>query len=218
MKSYAILSIKEKGEKVMYISYAKLWKLLLDKGMKKTDLIDLCGISSRTLSKLSKNENVNTDTLLSICRALNCDLSEIMETCREESAKTIYEEFCRQKNVETDEYCKTYRFMFRGKTVVLKKSVQRANKHTVIQCKGTSVQWEQIRPLGIAPVRELSFLCDTSFWEKDTVCIVVISGNPMGFQNLDEGIFVSHGREFDPCKPQIYVMSEARFKLFEPIF
>ena len=202
----------------MYISYAKLWKLLLDKGMKKTDLIDLCGISSRTLSKLSKNENVNTDTLLAICRALNCDLSDIMETCREENAKTVYEEFCRQTPVDMDEHCKTYRFVFHGKTILLKKSVQRANKHTVIQCKGSSVQWEQIRPLGISPVREVSFLCDASFWEKDSICMVVISGQPMGFQHLDEGIFISHGRAMDASKQQIYVMSEARLKLFEPIF
>lgn len=201
----------------MYISYAKLWKLLLDKGMKKTDLIDLCKISSRTLSKLSKNENVNTDTLLSICNALDCELSEIMEACREENVKNIYEEFCRQKPAETDERCKTYRFSFHGKTVILKKSVQRANKHTVIQCKGSSVLWEQIRPLGISPVRETSYLCDASFWEQDAVCIVVISGNPMGFQNLDEGIFISHARAIESSKQQIYVMSEARFKLFEPM-
>jgi len=202
----------------MYISYAKLWKLLLDKGMKKTDLLDLCGISSRTLSKLSKNENVNTDTLLAICRVLHCDISEIMEICREENAKTVYEEFCLQAPIAEDEFCRTYRFTFEGNIIILKKTVKRANKHTVIRCAGSSVLWEQIHPLGISPLRETVYVSDASFWEKDAICIVVITGQPMGFQHLDEGIFISHSRRMEPQKQQIYVMSEARWKLFVPSF
>jgi DNA-binding Xre family transcriptional regulator len=63
----------------MAISYKKLWKLLIDKDMKKKDLQRVAGISSATVTKLGKNENVNTEILQKICTALNCDSSDIME-------------------------------------------------------------------------------------------------------------------------------------------
>ena len=63
----------------MAISYKKLWKLLIDRDLKKKDLPALAGISSASVTKLSKNENVNTETLEKICKALNCDISDIME-------------------------------------------------------------------------------------------------------------------------------------------
>jgi DNA-binding Xre family transcriptional regulator len=68
----------------MAISYKKLWKLLIDRDLKKKDLPNLAGISSASVTKLGKNENVNTETLEKICRALNCDISEIMEMTEEE--------------------------------------------------------------------------------------------------------------------------------------
>lgn len=63
----------------MIISYKKLWKLLIDKDMKKKDLQVAAGISSSSVTKLAKNENVNTEVLQKICIALNCDISDIME-------------------------------------------------------------------------------------------------------------------------------------------
>jgi len=63
----------------MAISYKKLWHLLLDKDLKKKDLPKLVGISSATVTKLSKNETVNTDILERICTALQCDIADIME-------------------------------------------------------------------------------------------------------------------------------------------
>lgn len=63
----------------MAISYKKLWKLLIDKDMKKEDLRIKAGLSTNTIAKLGKNENVNTDMLVKICAALNCDISDIME-------------------------------------------------------------------------------------------------------------------------------------------
>lgn len=63
----------------MAISYKKLWKLLIDRDMKKKDLQKLAGISSATITKLGKNENVNTEVLEKICRALECDISNIMD-------------------------------------------------------------------------------------------------------------------------------------------
>lgn len=63
----------------MAISYKKLWKLLIDKELKKKDLQKLSGVSSASITKLGKNENVNTDILEKICVALECDIADIME-------------------------------------------------------------------------------------------------------------------------------------------
>lgn len=63
----------------MDISYKKLWKLLIDKEMRKKDLCAAAGISHASMAKLGKNENVTTDVLVKICTALNCDISDIME-------------------------------------------------------------------------------------------------------------------------------------------
>ena len=63
----------------MAISYKKLWKLMIDKDLKKKDLRQLAGISASSITKLGKNENVNTEILERICKALNCDISDIME-------------------------------------------------------------------------------------------------------------------------------------------
>lgn len=61
------------------ISYKKLWKLLIDRNMTKTDLRDKSGISTASLAKLGKDENITSVVLIKICNALNCDISEIME-------------------------------------------------------------------------------------------------------------------------------------------
>lgn len=63
----------------MSISYNKLWKLLIDKKMNKQDLRKATGISAATMAKLGKGENVNTGILIRICKALHCDISDIME-------------------------------------------------------------------------------------------------------------------------------------------
>ena len=65
--------------KNMSVSYKRLWKLLIDKDMKKKDLAEAANISSYTINKLNRGENVNTDTLVRICRALNCRIEDIME-------------------------------------------------------------------------------------------------------------------------------------------
>ncbi len=63
----------------MQISYKKLWKLLIDRDLLKKDLAAMADISSTSIAKLSKNENVNTEILRKICTALDCDISDIME-------------------------------------------------------------------------------------------------------------------------------------------
>ena len=63
----------------MTISYKKLWKLLIDRDLKKKDLRQMAGISPSTIAKLGRNENINTEILIKICRALDCDITDIME-------------------------------------------------------------------------------------------------------------------------------------------
>ena len=63
----------------MAASYKKLWKLLIDKDMKKQDLAKSAHISNYTISKLTKGENVTTDILGRICKALECNIDDIME-------------------------------------------------------------------------------------------------------------------------------------------
>lgn len=63
----------------MKISYNKLWKLLIDKELKKKDLCQMAKISEATMAKLGKGANVNTEILVRICKALSCDISDIME-------------------------------------------------------------------------------------------------------------------------------------------
>lgn len=63
----------------MAVSYNKLWKLLIDKEMSRTQMRLKAGISTKALAKLGKNESVNIDILIKICGALNCDITDIME-------------------------------------------------------------------------------------------------------------------------------------------
>ena len=63
----------------MSVSYKKLWKLLIDRDMKKKDLAELAGISNFTISKMRAGNNVTVEVLGKICKALNCTLDDIME-------------------------------------------------------------------------------------------------------------------------------------------
>jgi len=63
----------------MTICYNKLWKLLIDKGLNKKGLKQVSGVSTASIAKLSKGENITTDVLLKICKALECDITDIME-------------------------------------------------------------------------------------------------------------------------------------------
>ena len=63
----------------MGVSYNKLWKLVIDKKMKKKELQELAGISASLITKLGRDEPVTTTVLMKICNALNCDIGDIME-------------------------------------------------------------------------------------------------------------------------------------------
>lgn len=68
----------------MAVSYKRLWKVLIDKDLKKKDLAQKANLSTYTINKLNRGETVNTDTLEKICRTLDCTFDEIMEVVPEE--------------------------------------------------------------------------------------------------------------------------------------
>ena len=73
----------------MEVSYKKLWKLLIDKDMKKKDLCIAAGISHASMAKLGKNENVTTSVHVKICNALQCDIGDIMEMVLETAVERM---------------------------------------------------------------------------------------------------------------------------------
>ena len=72
----------------MRISYNKLWKLLIDKNMKKQDLKKATGISATCIAKIGRGDNVTTDVLVRICTALDCKLEDIMELVPDETVQS----------------------------------------------------------------------------------------------------------------------------------
>lgn len=71
------------------VSYKKLWKILIDKDMKKKDLQAAAGISWASVAKLSKGETVSMEVLMKVCKTLNCDIGDIMELIPTEENETI---------------------------------------------------------------------------------------------------------------------------------
>ena len=63
----------------MAVSYKTLWKLLIDKDIKKKDLSSMAGVSPATITKMGKNGHVTTEVLVKICTALSCTIDDIME-------------------------------------------------------------------------------------------------------------------------------------------
>ena len=74
---------------MMRISYNKLWKMLIDKEMKKSDLKEKAGISSASLAKLGKGDNITTDVLLRICEVMDCRIEDILETIKEQPIRRM---------------------------------------------------------------------------------------------------------------------------------
>ena len=72
----------------MEVSYKKLWKLLIDKDMKKKDLLATAGISWASVRKLSKGETVSMEVLMKICKALDCNIGDIMDLIPEEETSS----------------------------------------------------------------------------------------------------------------------------------
>ena len=85
----------------MEVSYKKLWKILIDKDMKKKDLQAAAGISWASVTKLSKGETVSMEVLMKVCKTLNCDIGDIMELIPTEKIKLLEESY----DVEQEKEC-----------------------------------------------------------------------------------------------------------------
>ncbi len=198
----------------MYIDYSKLWKLLIDKELSKTDLLELTGMSSRVLAKLSKNETVTTDTIARICTALNCDVSDIMECVSDENL-SVYGHFKKYgKCVEKNDRYSTVQFSVGEQKYTVYVSNQTANKRSLISCNSNgNITWDQLTFIWtLKPDRYGLIRPD---WNKNETVIVLIKGKPGIIKGLDTNGFVSSRGERKSYK-DVYVMSEAAFKLFEP--
>lgn len=202
----------------MYISYSKLWKYLIDRKMSKTELMSLTGISSRTLAKLSKNQTVTTDTLVKICQTLECDVADIMEMCDGEVQKSFFDVFDTEAVLVSEtEYYRSYRMNYGGSCYLVTKSLKSANRHTSISLKPDRIEWLQVTIAGIGgkrvswqymiPIKDIR--------ERDCRSIFVVSGGPFNVYGLDDNNYISSKRPPKSSK-DIYVMSMAAFKLFEP--
>ena len=78
-------NVGSERKRKMKISYKRLWKLLIDRDMMKKDLAEKSGVSAASIAKLGRNENVNTDILLKICVALECEICDILEIVPDEA-------------------------------------------------------------------------------------------------------------------------------------
>ena len=74
----------------MAVSYKRLWKLLIDRDMKKKDLAEKANLSSYTINKMNRGDNVTTDTLVKICTVLNCTFDDIMEMVPDEKSWCLF--------------------------------------------------------------------------------------------------------------------------------
>lgn len=70
----------------MVVSYNRLWKLLIDKSLKKKDLINMAEISTSTLAKMSKNKQVSMDVIIRICTLLECNIGDMMDILTKKNA------------------------------------------------------------------------------------------------------------------------------------
>jgi len=76
----------------MKVSYKKLWKLLIDKEMNKTDLRNATGVSSATIAKMTNNEEVTMSVLIKICEVLKCNIGDVVDLIHEEQHGTDTEQ------------------------------------------------------------------------------------------------------------------------------
>ena len=200
----------------MCMDYSKLWKLLAEKGMSKTDLMEITGLSSRVIGKLVKNETVTTDTISKICAALSCDVGSIME-CVDEKSLSLFR-YCRAygKLLEEDERTKKLGFELDGRKYTVFFSKRAASKATHICCEGDgTVYWKQYHMAGgvVRPGVE-KYVLVKPVRSSDESVIIVIKGKPAMIEGLDEGIWLSAKRQKETGKTGVLVLTESEFKLY----
>ena len=200
----------------MYIDYSNLWKLMAEKGLSKSDLMELTGLSSRIIAKLAKNETVTTDTIARICTALSCDVGDVMQ-CSSENKLSIYNAFRSfGKITEENDLYRKVTFEINTQRYAVYISKNSATKATRIYCEAdNTVYWEQYYMMGgICTPSVVKSVLVKPKRERDEITLVVIKGKPGTIVGLDEGTWVSAKKgKLDSAK-DIFVMSEAVFKLF----
>lgn len=87
---FHFIFLNNKESLLMALCYKKLWKLLIDRDMKKKDLHHVTGIASATIAKMSRDESVTAAVLDKICTSLNCDISDVVEIVPDESLRYDY--------------------------------------------------------------------------------------------------------------------------------
>ncbi|MBR7184413.1 MAG: helix-turn-helix transcriptional regulator [Clostridia bacterium] len=202
----------------MYITYTKLWKLLLERGMTRTDLMNLTGLSSRVMAKLTRDETVTTDTVARICAALQCDVGDIMAYTAE-TALSPYQYFRRfGEKIAENEQIETFTFTVNSQKFVVHATRSSADKHTLIHCRENgTVYWEQLYPLGggiSSPSRTEHVLIKPQGTPGE-ITVLLIKGRPGMITGLDEGIFTASRSPLRRADG-VFVMSEPAFKLFVP--
>ena len=212
-----MINIKRDGES-MYIDYSNLWKLLVEKSISKSDLMELTGLSSRIIAKLAKNETVTTDTIARICAALSCDVGDIMK-CSNESSLSIYN-YSRTFGylIEESESIKKIGFNLNGQKYVVYTTKEAATKATRIYCEvdGTIYREQHYMMGGMCTPSIVKTVLVKPERKPDEIVIVVIKGKPGMIIGLDEGIWFSAKKGKLCGEKDIFVMSEAAFKLFAP--
>lgn len=206
-----------KGGDNVYISYSNLWKLLTEKELSKSDLMELTGLSSRVIAKLAKNETVTTDTIAKICAALSCNVSDIMEYSNELSLSLYNYSRMFGELIEENEIVKKIGFVLNEQKYVLYFTKKAANKGTRIYCeKNETIYWEQLHMMGgiSSPLIVKNVLAKPKRG-SDEIVIVVIKGKPGSIIGLDDGIWVSAKNGKLRGQKDIFVMSEPMFKAFE---
>ena len=200
----------------MYIDYSNLWKLMAEKGLSKSDLMELTGLSSRIIAKLAKNETVTTDTIARICTALSCDVADIMQ-CSNENNLSIYNAFRSfGKTTEENDLYRKVTFEVKSQKYAVYISKNSATKTTRIYCEtDNTVYWEQYYMMGgICTPSIVKNVLVKPRREKDEITLVVVKGKPGAIVGLDEGSWVSAKKGKLGSPNDIFVMSEAVFKLF----
>ena len=200
----------------MYLDYTKLWKLLLEKNMTKTDLLSLTGISSRVIAKLTKNQTVTTETLAKICEALSCELADIAEIASEEDL-SLYQRFLQLGSLleENDGY-KVTAFSDGAKQYHIYTFRMKATKHTNVYLRANkTILWEHYIPLALKSHLPTHYIFPCPKRKGNEIIILLIKGAPAGIAGQDENGFVSYRQ---PLKEDsdVYLMTEAEFKLFDP--
>lgn len=200
----------------MYIDYSNLWKKLAEKGMSKSDLMSLTGLSSRIIAKLSKNETVTTDTIARICSVLSCNVGDIMEFSSEKNL-SLYNAFRTLGRVEeeTDDVKKVV-FEQNAQKYVVYITKHTANKATHIYCESDNTVYSQQYHImgGICKPFSVKSTLVKPKRRPDEIVIVVIKGKAGEIIGLDEGIWVSAKNGNLKGKNDVFVMSEAVFKVF----